>query len=70
MLKKNTNFKILLIVFGSKRDVELQSGSFSNRIDVNSLVLGTKENINLRRADLTFYTLMNYFRKLLEFFWV
>ena len=70
MLKKNTNFKILLIVFGSKRDVELQSGSFSNRIDVNSLVLGTKENINLRRADFTFYTLMNYFRKLLEFFWV
>ena len=70
MLKKNTNFKILLIVFGSKRDVKLQSGSFSNRNDVNSLVLGTKENINLRRADLTFYTLMNYFRKLLEFFWV
>ena len=38
---------------------------FSNRTDAISLLLGTKENV-----DLTFYTLTNYFTKLLEFFWL
>ena len=41
---------------------------FSNRNDVNLLLIGTEENINLYRLDLAFYTLINYFRKLREFF--
>ena len=41
---------------------------FSNRNDVNLLLIGTEENINLYRLYLAFYTLINYFRKLREFF--
>ena len=42
---------------------------FSNREDAKLLLLSTEEKNNLQRDDMTFYALINYFRKLLEFFW-
>ena len=41
---------------------------FSNRNDAKLLLLGTEENINLYRVYITFYALINSFRKLLDFF--
>ena len=34
------------------------------------LLFGIEEKSNLQQVDVTFYALINYFRKLLEFFWV
>ena len=43
---------------------------FSNRKHAKLLLLGIEEKISLEQVDMTFYTLINYFRKLLGFFWV
>ena len=41
---------------------------FKNGNGVNLLLLDTKENANLERDDVAFSTVINYFRKLLNFF--
>ena len=41
---------------------------FSNKKYAKILLLGTEEKINFQRADMTFYTFINYFRKLILYF--
>ena len=65
----NANLQTLLIVSSLKKNLKLQLGrcvhTASNSNNAN-LLLDTEENIKSIGIDMTFYTLINHFRKLTE----